>query len=116
MAIRKRAKIATRFLWEWLAGSGIRLRYFLATATGIVLLVTSLNFFFRQQLGLNENQELITTYIDSLYFSTITLTTLGFGDITPATQMGRLFVAVQGIVGFVLFAILASMIFRKIAP
>ncbi|MFA5106460.1 MAG: potassium channel family protein [Candidatus Micrarchaeia archaeon] len=31
------------------------------------------------------------TWIDSLYFSSATLTTVGYGDIVPKTDMGRLF-------------------------
>lgn len=40
----------------------------------------------------NLGQEL--TWIDSLYFATVTVTTVGFGDITPATNGGRIFLAV----------------------
>jgi len=38
------------------------------------------------------------TWIDSLYFATVTVTTVGFGDITPATNGGRIFLAVMMIV------------------
>ena len=31
------------------------------------------------------------TYIDSLYFSVITLTTVGYGDFSPQTTEGKLF-------------------------
>ena len=58
----------------------------------------------------------ISEFSDALYFSTITLTTLGFGYITPTTQILRLVVAAEGLFGFFLFALLASMLFRKIAP
>lgn len=113
---KKRVRITRRFIWEWLFGSGIRLRHFIATVTVSILFITSMNYLFRQQLGLSEGEGRISSFIDAFYFSTITLTTLGFGDITPATQVGRLFVAMQGIIGFFLFALLASMLFRKIAP
>ncbi len=114
--INKRIRILVRFSWEWFFGSGIRLRHFSATVTGSVLLASSVNFMFRQELGLSEGKVKISSFIDSFYFSTTTLTTLGFGDITPATQLGRFIVAGQGILGFFLFATLASMLFRKIAP
>lgn len=114
--IRKRARISARFFWEWLFGSGIRLRHFVATALGSVVLVSLFNFLLRERLGLSGGDEIINTFIDSFYFSTITLSTLGFGDITPTTQLGRFVIAAQAVFGFFLFAMLASMIFRKIAP
>ena len=110
----KRGRTIGRFLWEWFFGSGIRLRHFVGTVTLSIFLVALINFLFRQQLGLSGDPDGINSFIDSFYFSTITLTTLGFGDIVPATQLGRFFVATQGIFGFFLFAMLASMLFRKI--
>lgn len=39
------------------------------------------------------------TYIDSLYFSVVTLTTIGFGDFTPQTDGGKLFTILYIIIG-----------------
>jgi len=38
------------------------------------------------------------TWIDSLYFATVTATTVGFGDITPRTSGGKVFIALYIIV------------------
>jgi len=40
------------------------------------------------------------TWIDSLYFSVITLTTVGYGDISPTTTVGKVFT-----MGYVLLGI-----------
>lgn len=39
------------------------------------------------------------TWLDSLYFSTITLTTIGFGDFAPQTDGGKLFTIFYIVVG-----------------
>lgn len=39
------------------------------------------------------------SWIDSLYFSVITLTTIGYGDFAPATDEGKLFTIFYIVVG-----------------
>lgn len=36
------------------------------------------------------NSEFFRTFLDAIYFCVVTMTTVGFGDIVPASQMGRL--------------------------
>ena len=38
-------------------------------------------------------------YLDSLYFSVVTLTTIGYGDFHPVTDMGKLFTIFYIVVG-----------------
>jgi hypothetical protein len=116
LLVKKRARILARFIWEWLFGSGIRIRHYAVTVFGCVLLISIANYLFRNQLGLSDGSATIVSIADSFYFSTVTLTTLGFGDIAPDTQLGRLVVAGESVLGFFLFATLASMLFRKIVP
>jgi hypothetical protein len=42
------------------------------------------------------------TYIDSMYFTTITLTSIGYGDITPRTQKAKVICMIEIIVFWVL--------------
>ena len=44
----------------------------------------------------------ITDFFDALYFGLTTLTTVGFGDITPVTPVGRLIVSASTVVGIAL--------------
>ncbi|AXG74685.1 two pore domain potassium channel family protein [Flavobacterium arcticum] len=39
------------------------------------------------------------SYIDSLYFSVVTLTTIGFGDFAPQTDSGKLFTVFYIVMG-----------------
>lgn len=50
-------------------------------------------------------------YVDALYFTVTTLTTTGYGDITPTTIEGKLFSIVIMVVGVALFVQLARAIF-----
>jgi voltage-gated potassium channel len=54
----------------------------------------------------------ISNYVDALYFTITTLTTTGFGDITPKDPGGRLLAVVIMLVGVSLFLRLLQAIFR----
>ena len=50
--------------------------------------------------GVNHDADAWTSYISSLYFCITTLTTVGFGDVTPANNVERIFV-----IGMMLFGV-----------
>ena len=54
----------------------------------------------------------VSAYIDAIYFTVTTLTTTGFGDITPTTPWSKLFTVLIMVVGVTLFLRLAQVIFR----
>ena len=105
-----------RWCWEKLFGSGVRIRYFFYTITVTTLLFSGLNFIFREEFGLARGDIPITNFMDAFYFTTVSLTTLGYGDLVPTTYLGQLFAAFQSVMGFFLFALLASMLFRRVSP
>ena len=45
------------------------------------------------------------TIIDSLYFSAVTITTLGFGDYLPVTEAGKIIVGLQAVFGICLIGL-----------
>jgi len=51
------------------------------------------------------------TLIESLYFSVVTLTTVGYGDLSPTTDLARLFTVVYILVGVgTLLALLTAVV------
>lgn len=49
-------------------------------------------------------------WIDSLYFSVITVSTVGYGDISPETHAGKVFTMAYAVVGIGVFVALVSTI------
>lgn len=52
-------------------------------------------------------------WVDSVYFTTVTLTTLGYGDFVPQTDIGKLFTSLYAFLGIGLFLGLAGVIFHN---
>ena len=51
------------------------------------------------------------TYADGIYFSIVTISTVGFGDLNPSTDASRLFTVIYGTIGvFVTFAELCQLL------
>ncbi len=59
-------------------------------------------FSFSKALGLT------SSFIDSIYLSLVTITTLGFGDITPTTSLGKLVVSSQALFGILVLGLLLN--------
>ena len=80
--------------------SSINLLVFIFVVTAIVYVLQA------------ETNPSINNYVDALYFTTTTLTTTGFGDITLVGSTGRLLAIVIMVVGVALFLRLVQTIFR----
>ena len=52
----------------------------------------------------------ITQYGDLIYFSFVTLTTLGFGDIAPQSVLGKNFVILEAAIGDIYIAVIVAII------
>lgn len=55
------------------------------------------------------------SWINSLYFCVITLTTIGYGDIVPKTDLGKLFTTVYVIIGIGIFAAVINYLIKRAA-
>lgn len=59
-----------------------------------------------------EAKDITTYYIKSLYWATATLTTIGYGDITPTTNGGRLYTMVIMILGVGVYGVVIANVAR----
>lgn len=55
------------------------------------------------------------SWLDSTYFTVITLATVGYGDIVPHTDAGKIFTIFYVFVGIVLFVAVARIIIQHVA-
>lgn len=72
-----------------------------------IFFVTALVYVFQVRTN-----EAVSNYVDALYFTVTTLTTVGFGDITLEGTSGRLLSILIMVVGVTLFLRLVQTIFR----
>lgn len=52
----------------------------------------------------------------TLYYSIITFTTLGFGDVTPITGLAQFFVTSEVVTGYLMLGGLISILFSNMVP
>ena len=58
----------------------------------------------------NEEPELFPHFIDALYWAVMTLAAIGYGDIVPMTELGRIITMISAIVGVAIFALPVSVV------
>jgi voltage-gated potassium channel len=78
--------------------------------TVVAVFFVSAGLFYEFEHGVNPGVE---TFGDAFYFTVVTLTTVGFGDITPATNAGRLVTIAAILAGIILIPWQASKIVRE---
>lgn len=53
------------------------------------------------------------SWLDSLYFCVVSLATVGYGDIAPVTDLGKLFTIFYLVIGISIFAVFANTLIRS---
>jgi voltage-gated potassium channel len=72
--------------------------------TRILLILFTIIFIYSgliYQIEHNVNPDNFVTFLDALYFSIVTMTTVGFGDVTPLSQAGRLVTLMMILTGII---------------
>ena len=65
--------------------------------------------------GLIEYPDRADGWLSPFYFSVVTYTTLGFGDITPANSLGQAVVVLEVVLGYLTLGLLLSILANKVA-
>ncbi len=55
------------------------------------------------------------SWVDAIYFSVITLMTIGYGDITPQTEIGKIFTTVYVLIGIGILAGIVNYLIKRAA-
>jgi hypothetical protein len=63
-----------------------------------------------------QDQHQLLSYTDGLYWSLITAGSIGYGDITPKTNVGRVIAAFLGVMGVVTVGVVAGLVLQWITP
>ncbi len=81
----------------------IRTNFRLAAAAALIVLSAGTTFYhFVEKLS----------WVDAFYFSTITLTTVGYGDITPHTTLGKLFTCAYVVIGIAIIGAFGNLLIK----
>lgn len=81
--------------------------FFAATYIFITALVM---FNFEPRINPYTGEETFRSFLDALYWSTVTLTTVGYGDLTPATDLGRVISMFSALFGIAIIALPSGVI------
>jgi len=63
---------------------------------------------------IQKNKILWKDYFTPFYFSVVTYSTLGFGDITPTNKTGRVFVTIEVLIGYIMLGGLIAIFTKKL--
>ena len=95
---------------DFISGYGLRYGKVARFAFLVLMGFTVLNYLFRRAIF---EEGVADGFVDVLYFTCVTVTTLGYGDIVPITPVGRVLVIVQTITGFTVLSIVFVAVANK---
>ena len=88
-------------LWDITSGFGESLFRWVASC-GVALTAFSFLYFYFEAISP------VSSVIDYVYFSVITFTSLGYGDIHPEGVVGKILASTEIILGLIMFGVLLS--------
>ena len=103
-------------LYFCFAGYGLRARFFLAWGALFIGLAWGTTTYWWSDLGmlyLGQPKPTVTP-LESLYFSVVTIATLGYGDSVPTAPLGMVLVIFEVLAGVLLFGVFVALLGRKV--
>jgi voltage-gated potassium channel len=70
-----------------------------------VFILVVIYIFISAMLMFQLEPNLFDTFFDALYWATISITTIGYGDISPVTLLGRIITMISALVGMAVIAL-----------
>lgn len=70
-----------------------------------VLILILIYIFVSAMLVFQMEQDIFDSFLDALYWATISITTIGYGDISPVTPVGRIITMISALVGMAIIAL-----------
>lgn len=109
-------KIFLSSFLEFFFGYGVKISRLFWSTIVLFTFFGVMNHYFWADFGLGVLCEecIEKSWENSLYYTVISLSNLGYGDIVPSSSSGRIWASIQAIIGALWFAVTASMIFKRI--
>lgn len=103
-------------LYDLFAGYGLRTTPFLVWTVLLFSLILLVNHFLWPRFAMHGYSPGSTrsNWIVTFYYTVITISTLGYGDITPSSNFGMALAGIEALLGIVWLSILASIIIKKV--
>ena len=103
-------------LFEFFAGYGLKATPVFIWSLVVFIVMTGFNYFFWGNFTYSDISQAIQkpNIILAIYYTIITITTLGYGDIIPSTNLGMILASVESVLGLFLLSMFATLIIRKI--
>ncbi|MHA7847814.1 ion channel [Serratia sp. D1N4] len=98
-------------IYKVTSGYGLKINRIFYTLIFVIILIAGVNFIYSAHFF---KTGVVNSYLDSLYFTCVTITTLGYGDIYPVTSIGRVAIIFESLLGFVMMSLFVSAFINKV--